>query len=301
VRSGTYRLSIYERGLWGELRHNGVTLTAGSSGPLSNMTFTPENFSTSAPIWTIGTPDRSAHEFQYGNVPNGGPDLDQFPASYDYWGGLDSSPVQGAVVYYATADGSHAATNSLANFPYNFWQQFDPELYAELYNSNDTTDDGYNYVVESSAPYVGGTPATYNTPPWQIHFTTTQAQLNQGAYVEISVGLVSQESPLQLSLNGGTTLTWNQVVYSGDDAMQRSNVSAHYVWAVFEFPVSDLKAAGEDNVLTLNVTSGWGLMWDALRMEITNTSSNPTVTGWNDYTYISPTTTTLPNDALGNY
>jgi hypothetical protein len=32
-------------------------------------------------------------------------------------------------------------------------------------------------------------------------------------------------------------------------------------------------------------------MWDALRMEITNTSANPAVTGWTDYTWV-----TGPND-----
>ena len=33
-----------------------------------NVQFTPENFGTASPIWTIGTPDRSAHEFLNGHA-----------------------------------------------------------------------------------------------------------------------------------------------------------------------------------------------------------------------------------------
>jgi autotransporter-associated beta strand protein len=43
-------------------------------------------------------------------------------------------------------------------------------------------------------------------------------------------------------------------------------------------------------------------MYDALRMEITNTSSNPSVTGWTDYTYIHDSNSShdiAPNDAAG--
>lgn len=97
IRPGTYRLSVYERGQFGEMRNDGNTFVAGGTSAMANMTYQPETFGTT--VWTIGTPDRSAHEFEYGNVPGGGPDLNQFPASYDYWGGLDSSAVQGAVVH----------------------------------------------------------------------------------------------------------------------------------------------------------------------------------------------------------
>jgi len=304
VRPGSYRLSIYVRGQFGELRDDNVTVTAGATTTINNLTFTPENFGSAAPIWTIGTPDRSAHEFQYGNIPGGGPDGNQFMASYDYWGNLASSPVPGAVVYYATTDGSNPATNSLANFPFNFWQIFDPNLYAGLFNVNDQTVDGYTDQVATSAPYVGN-PATYTSPSWQIHFTTTAAQLAQGSNVELTVGLVAQQSDLFASLNGNNQLIWHEnnpaTVTAGDDPMQRSGVTAYYTWAVFEFPVSQLAAAGQDNVLSLSVNSAWGNTWDALRLEITPTSSKPSVTGWNDYTYVPKSGSQVSyNDAVPN-
>ena len=34
-------------------------------------------------------------------------------------------------------------------------------------------------------------------------------------------------------------------------------------------------------------------------MEITNTSANPSVTGWNDYEFLYGNTNIVPNDALG--
>jgi hypothetical protein len=40
-------------------------------------------------------------------------------------------------------------------------------------------------------------------------------------------------------------------------------------------------------------------MYDALRMEITNTSASPATTGWDDYTYINGNTQVAPVDSVG--
>ena len=51
-------------------------------------------------------------------------------------------------------------------------------------------------------------------------------------------------------------------------------------------------------MFTFGVSQTDGVMYDALRMEITNTSASPTTTSWNDYAYITgPNTQTNPNDA----
>ena len=41
-------------------------------------------------------------------------------------------------------------------------------------------------------------------------------------------------------------------------------------------------------------------MYDALRMEITNTSANPSTTGWHDYEYVNPTTYVAANDSVSS-
>jgi hypothetical protein len=61
-----------------------------------------------------------------------------------------------------------------------------------------------------------------------------------------------------------------------------------------------LKPAGADNVLTFSVSQTQGVEWDALRMELTNASADPAVTGWHDYEFLYNTTDTKPNDAVAN-
>ena len=82
------------------------------------------------------------------------------------------------------------------------------------------------------------------------------------------------------TLNGSEDV-WH---YSNaSDAMIRSGLAGYYQWGALEWPTSVLKPAGQDNVLTLTVSTADGVLWDAMRMEIGNHSANPSVTGWNDY------------------
>ncbi len=68
-----------------------------------------------------------------------------------------------------------------------------------------------------------------------------------------------------------------------------------------QWPTSALtQTAGADNLITISVSQSNGVEEDALRLELTNTSSAPATTGWNDYTYIYGSTTVLPNDAVPN-
>ncbi len=287
---GTYRLSAYVLGEWGEYRQDGVSVTAGSTTSLHGLTFTPENFSSYSPIWTIGTPDRSAHEFLHGKNSSGNDDR-EFWGNWNYWS--DFTANSGAVVYYATAVGTHAATNNLNSWNYVQWGHFNPGLYAGVYNSSDDTTDGYTYIVPS---YVGN-PSTTAVPAWQVHFTTTSTQLSQGNYAVVSVGLAAAEGSLTATLNGHA-ITWH--IVNSSDAMVRSGLSGYYQWIAFEWPTSDLTAAGSDNVLTFSVSQADGVMYDALRMEIAPTSANPSATGWHDYEYVSGSTYVAANDSVAN-
>lgn len=310
VIPGTYRLSVYELGKWGELRKDNVTVTADQTTSLS-VKPEPENFSSYAPIWTIGTPDRSSHEFLHGQIKN--PiDLDmnyadeytnrlgdsvqddrQYWGNWNYW--ADFKSTGGAVDYYATAVGSTPATNNLKKWNYNQWHIFDPGLYDP---TNDTTD-GYKFLCPA---YVGNC-ATTPVPDWKVHFTTTAQQQQEGKYVTLSMGLASTESSLVVFLNGHI-LIWPGYKHKNADAMMRSGFSGTYQWVVWQWPTSDLNPPGQDNVLTFHVNHYEGIEYDALRMEISNRSANPTVTGWHDYEFVdSPNLTTgyMPaNDAVSN-
>jgi autotransporter-associated beta strand protein len=309
VVAGSYRATLYQLGQWGETRVDGVQVKNGQISTPQSLKFTPENFGTAAPIWTIGTPDRSSHEFLNGHNA-AGQDQRQFYGAYDLWAEEQTLGNQGFVSYNATATTiggvQQAATNDPNKWIANQWYTFNPGLYD---SGNSTTDNYANtapaYVKDTAHGGTGPGPANYHGSAWQVHFTTTQAQQNQGQFVEISVGAVALSASLVVTLNGNSE-TWGYNNFPGpNDPMTRSGDAGFYQWAVFEFPTSDLTAAGiaNDNVLTFGVSAHTnGVMYDAIRMEITNTSSNPSVTGWLDYTYIHDSNSAddvAPNDGRG--
>jgi hypothetical protein len=304
VVPGTYRLSSYVLGQWGELRRENVTVGANQTTTV-NATFTPENFGTSVPIWTIGTPDRSSHEFLHGSNTYGNPASCNGCEDREYWGTWnywqDFAATNGTQVYYATAVGSTPATDNPTAVNYNQWGTFDPQLYAGLYNVSDDTTDGYNYIIPT---YVASLPGATGTngiqtpvPPLTIHFTTDATQLAQGQYAVVSVALACTSNDVFATLNG-QGLVWHAI--NGSDCAVRSGLSGYYQWIVFQWPTSALNAAGADNLLTLGSNHGYGVMWDAMRMEITGTSAAPSVTGWNDYEFLTGKTYTPANDTLPN-
>jgi hypothetical protein len=307
VVPGTYRLSSYVLGQWGEARVNGVAVTAGKTTTLSTS-FTPENFSPSgdSAIWTIGTPTRTADKFLHGTTTFSGQgnsnvqDNKEYNGAWNFWS--DFSANNGAVVYYATAVGSHAATNNLNDFNYIQWNEFDPGLYAGIYNSSDDTTDGYQYIIPSYVNTLSGHSGTNGVttpcPPWQIYFTTTSAQLAQGSNAVLSLGLASTDGNVTVSLNGNS-LSWDGLnTLKTSDGYARSGLSGTYQWVVFQWPTSDLAAAGASNEITMSVTGP--CMYDALRFEIASTSAAPATRGWNDYEYVTSGTYTAANDAVNN-
>jgi hypothetical protein len=292
VAPGSYRLTAYVLGQWGELRRDGVVVTAGATASVS-MRFTPENFGSARPIWTIGTPDRSAREFLHGRNAAGQDDR-QYWGNWDYWG--DFASTHGAPVYFATAVGSTPATTDLDRWNYIHWHSFNPGLFGGAFDTTDDTTDGYTRFV---CPAYVGDCATATVPPWQVHFATTSAQLGQGAFVALSVALAATESNLTVSLNG-SSLKWPGFGVKNADAQARSGLYGTTQWVVFQFPTSLLKAAGSDNVLTFNTDHQQGVMYDALRMEIVSRSAAPSSTGWHDYEYVDSAGYIAANDAAAN-
>jgi hypothetical protein len=310
VAPGKYRLSVYVLRSWGELRLDGVEVKAQATTHAS-LHFTQETFGSASPIWTIGNADRSSHEFLHGQITNP-PDLDpnyvdEFVARLgsaiqddrEYWGNwnywADFASTNGAVIYNATAVGQAPATNDLTKWNYNQWRIFSPGLYAGVFNPADQTTDGYKYICPA---YVGNC-VTARVPDWQVHFTTTADQQAQGPFVVLSVGLADTESNLTASLNGNP-ITWHGLNLKNADADVRSGFSGTYQWVVFEWNTSQLAPPGADNVITFHVDHMQGVMYDALRMEITGASAAHETTGWNDYEYLNSAKYEPANDSISN-
>ncbi|HEU5341511.1 polysaccharide lyase family protein [Edaphobacter sp.] len=310
VAPGTYRLSVYALGKWGELRQDNVVVSANQTTNTS-ANFVDEHFGTDAPIWTIGTADRSSHEFLHGQIANP-VDLDgnytdsytarlgnsvqddrEFWGNWNYW--ADFAANSGAVVYYATPVGTTPATNDVTKWNYNQWHSFNPKLYAGVYNPADATTDGYKYICPT---YVGNC-ATATIPDWQVHFTTTADQQAQGQYFVLSLALAATEDSPTFSLNGHP-LTWHGFNLKNSDAGVRSGFSGTTQWVVLQWDTSMLNPPGQDNIITFHVGRTQGIMYDAQRAEITNTSADHTVTGWNDYEFVYGSTYEPANDAVAN-
>ncbi len=184
------------------------------------------------------------------------------------------------------------ATNNPNAWIANQWGKFNPGLY----DSANNTSDNYSKIAPAYVQAAGG-PATYGGAPWEVHFATTQAQLNQGQFAILSVALASTEASLIVTLNGHTEI-WHSS--NGTDAMVRSGDAGFYQWLAFQYPTSDLLPAGQEDVVTFSVSQTDGDLYDALRLEITNKSAAPATTGWNDYHYITGSNTQFaPNDAAG--
>jgi hypothetical protein len=289
VAPGTYRLSVYALGQWGELRQDGITVTANQATTVPASTFVPENFGTTSPLFTIGLADRSSHEFLHGHDSQGHDDR-EFWGNWNYWS--DFAANQGAVIYNATSGPNGPATNDLNQWNYTHWgTSFNPGLFGGFYNPSDDTTDGYKYVVPS---YVAN-PASTKLPNWQAHFATPQNQTSN--YVVLSASLACMYGSYVANLNG------HQLVFSRkniSDCMVRSGHSGYTQWVAFQWDASVLNPAGQDNVLLLSASQTQGVSDDALRMELTNSTADPKVTGWHDYEFVYNTTDTPANDAVSN-
>jgi len=317
VVPGTYRLSVWDFGQWGEYRQDNVVVTAGNTNTLPTIAFVPENFGTV--VGTIGTPDRSSHEFLHGaytqNYADGplGYDDREYYGAWNYWADWANSPVPGAPVYNLTDGPGYTATNNPLAWNYAHWGGFNPGLYGGACAASDDTTDAYQYTGCTSLGDTIGIPAYVNTlpghsgtngtttptPPWQIHFATPNGASSQ-AYVILSLALSASQGRETVTLNGNS-LSYSPPSSFNSDAVQRSGLSGYTQWVAFQWPTSALNPEGTDNVITTSV-SGTNTQNsdDALRLELSNIGATPSLTGWNDYYFVTSSTTTPSNDTVPN-
>jgi hypothetical protein len=324
VVPGTYRLSVYVLGKWGEYRQDGVVVTAGSTTAVPPITLQPENFGTV--VGTIGTPDRSCHEFLHGAFTTNEPDAPlgyddrDFWGTWNYWADFATNPTNtvapGTVVYNLTDGPNGPATNNPLAWNYTHWAIFDPPVYGGAYVATDDTTDGYKYLVPAYVSGLSGASGTNGVttpvPAWQIHFATPSGAASE-TYVDLSVALAMAQSTYTLTLNGSNSLSWTNTSGNASDSSERSGLSGFTEWVAFQWPTSALKPEGADNVITISVsgtshaqTEGGKVQSvannsdDALRLELSNTGANPTVTGWHDYEFVTSGVDTPAGDTVSN-
>jgi rhamnogalacturonan endolyase len=321
VVPGTYRLSVFNFGQWGEYRNDTVVVTAGNTTTVTPFTFQAENFGTV--VGTIGTPDRSSHEFlhgaytqNYADGPLGYDDRETYSA-WNYWADWANSPVPGAPVYNLTDGPGYTATNNPLKWNYAHWGAFDPGIYGGACPGGADNTNGYQLVGCTSLGDTIGIPAyvatltghsgtngvTTPTPPWQIHFTTPNNP--SAGFVVLSHALASSQTSQTVTLNTQTALTYSGGSSHFSDAVERSGLSGYTEWVTYQWPVSALNPAGTDNVITIKVTgTNSNNSDDAFRLEFSTAGASPTVTGFHDYSFVtkvgSASNTTAANDTVPN-
>jgi hypothetical protein len=321
VVPGTYRLSVFDFGNWGEYRNDSIVVTAGNTTTVPTFAFVPENFGTV--VGTIGTPDRSSHEFlhgaytqNYADGPLGYDDRETY-SQWNYWADWANSPVPGAPVYYLTNGPGYTATNNPLKWNYAHWGAFDPGIYGGACPGGGDNTNGYQLTGCTSLGDTLGIPAyvatltghagtagtTTPTPAWPIHFTLTSNPTT--GFVVLSHALASSQAGQTVTLNSQTALTYSGGSAHYSDAVERSGLSGYTEWITYQWPISALNAAGTDNVITIKITgTNSNNSDDAFRLELSPNGANPTVTGWHDYSFVtkvgSASSTTVANDAVPN-
>ena len=180
VKAGTYRLTIYADGIFGQYIEDNVKVVAGGKHHANKMTrvrWHPETHGKE--IWRIGTPDRSCGEFRHGHAPDTEHAL--HPAQYRiYWGN------------------------------YDFPADFPDGVRFKVGESDEATD--WNYVHWS----VFGGKASHRRPEtyvgngdvnnWTVAFDLEQAQIER-----------KKQATLTVQLAGAKTAAGNTDVYNASE------------------------------------------------------------------------------------
>jgi rhamnogalacturonan endolyase len=87
VKAGTYRLTIYADGVFGDYIQDDIVIEAGETTDSGLLVWTAESAGTE--LWRIGTPDKSGGEWKHGDTPDPvhslhPPEYRVYWAKYDY-------------------------------------------------------------------------------------------------------------------------------------------------------------------------------------------------------------------------
>ncbi|KAJ7853753.1 galactose mutarotase-like protein [Mycena leptocephala] len=239
VAAGTYRLTVYAKGVFGSFIKDGVVVRAGQTTTLKGLTWTEESAGTE--IWRIGTPDKSAGEFKHGFELD--PNKTFHPMQYrSYWG-------------------AYSFVNDFPNGVNFVVGQSDVGTdwnYAQIATSGQKV----NFTIQFDLP---------NTPPANSTATfTIQLAGASGATGNEDFSTATFASfPLAASVNNLTdALEWIIPSNVSSSCLERSGISCFTVANKFTFPGSWLVNGTNQVVLGLHPGSSTRVMYDALRLEL---------------------------------
>lgn len=269
VKAGTYRLTVYASGIFGDYIQDGVVVSAGETTDCGSVTWTPE--SAGKELWRMGTPDKSGGEWLHGDHP--APDRPLHPPEYlIYFGAYDYLEDFPDGVHFHVGESDEAK-----DFNYIHWSVFGG--YANSVRPVQVEGDG-------------------NINNWTISFDVEENDLSGTQEATFTIQLAGAKAatgnsdaynssqaynniPYNVVVNGHALETWTIPYYMSSSCGVRSAVTCYHLANKWRFPTSYLRAgknATNEVILNLpyNATDYESavlprsiyVQYDALRLEV---------------------------------
>ncbi|KAG0146650.1 hypothetical protein CROQUDRAFT_62650 [Cronartium quercuum f. sp. fusiforme G11] len=267
VRPGTYRLTIYADGIFGDYTQDGIVITAGKS-TTQRITWHPE--SNGVELWRIGTPDKTSGEFKAGNEL----DLSHFlhpPAYRIYW--------------------AQKSSDFIDNFPNGVNYTVGKDNVSTAMNVAHWSTYGGNAV----RPHV--VIGTGNINNWTVNFDVSACSLSKAKTATLTIQLAGAETavgnnhqekqtsllsniPYNVEVNGNSLPTWIIQWYTSGSCIIRSSIQCYQNRNKWTFPASYLKAGALNKIVLMMPYGGKHhsckaqrpsniyVQYDALRLEV---------------------------------
>lgn len=261
VKAGTYRLTVYADGVFGQYEQDDVVIKSGATATVT-ASWTAESAGTE--LWRIGTPDKSSGEFRHGNERDTSKPLQ--PRQYRlYWA------VHDFVKDFPDGVKYKVGSSSLRDLNYVHWSVFGGK-------GNSIRPDPYYTNVSN----------------WTLAFDLEQAQLSNKSSATLTVQLAGVKTsagnndeaggkawenlPYNVVVNGKQLDTWTIPSQHSSSCAVRSSAGCYTTGHKFKFDASTLKAGANEMILSLParatapenavLTETVYLQYDALRLEV---------------------------------
>ncbi|KAJ7174632.1 galactose mutarotase-like protein, partial [Mycena filopes] len=248
VKAGTYRLTVYAAGIFGDYVQDKISVHAGRDTRV-NVAWVAE--SAGREIWRFGTPDKSSGEFRNGNERDEAHPL--HPAKYRiYWGAWDF-PTQFPNGVNFTIGKSVEGVD----WNYIHWSIFGPTFITPR-----AVTDYNNWQINFDLDTVpaSGSIATFTIQLAAAKTTAgnTDDQTGSNPSFPISTYINAQSNPL----------IWTIQAYESSSCGQRSAISCHLLTNKFEFPGAWLNKGWNVFNISLPFNAPVYVQYDALRLEL---------------------------------
>ncbi|USW59147.1 Putative Galactose-binding-like domain superfamily, galactose mutarotase-like domain superfamily [Septoria linicola] len=265
VKSGTYRLTVYASGVFGQYEQDNIVITAGEDSA-TEVSWKQE--SSGLELWRVGTPDKSSGEYRHGYAKD--PTHPLHPAEHRiYWAAYDFVDDFPEGVRFEVGKDDVAQ-----DLNYVHWSVFG----------------GYANSVRPDRYYGDG-----NVNNWTLLFDVNETKLQNRTSGVFTVQLAAAKTaagntdvfnatqpfsnlPLTVSINGQDLEPWIIPYYHSSSCAVRSAVICYNLAHKFEFDITLLENGSNELVLSLpfNATDYESALlpesvyvqYDALRLEV---------------------------------